>query len=136
MASTNPDPTLVLTLKQADETLAFPNEDLRGRTVGTKDGEQIGKVDTLLVDSQENHVRYRRVESGGFLHLGEKKVLIPVDAVTNVASDTVFVDQSTDKVVGAPIYDPQIISDDEYYEDLYDYYGYLPHWRDGYNYPI
>lgn len=69
-------------LGEAKLTVADPKEDIRGRKVLDKNGDEIGKVDDLLIDESEHKVRLLEVESGGFLGLGETKVLIPVDAIT------------------------------------------------------
>lgn len=126
------------TLKEADEVLADPSQDIRGRDVLAKDGEKIGTVDALLVDDEESKVRFMRVEAGGFLGIGERKFLIPVDAITSVDRDHVHVDQTHDKIVGSPLYDPSVVAQPAiiYYGDIYNYYGYGPFWEIGYGYPI
>lgn len=141
--SPNPDPGMTLTmLKDSDEVLADAGQDIRGRTVVSKDGEKSGKVDALLVDAKEYKIRFMRVESGGFLGIGEKRVLIPVDAITRVDEDNVYIDQTRDKVIGCPaddpaMYDPEVIKKPtEYYQGIYSYYGYAPYWGGGYAYPL
>jgi sporulation protein YlmC with PRC-barrel domain len=130
------DPSMTLTmLKDSDEVLTDSGQDIRGRKVLAKDGEEIGKVDALLVDAQESKIRFMRVEAGGFLGLGEKRFLIPVDAITRVDKDTVSVDQTRDKVLGAPVYDPEVIKKPSY-PDIYSYYGFGPYWGTGYLYPF
>jgi sporulation protein YlmC with PRC-barrel domain len=126
------------TLKQSGETVADPSQDIRGRDVLAKDGEKIGKVDALVLDDQESKIRFMRVEAGGFLGIGEKKWLMPVDAITRIDKDHVYVDQTRDKIVGSPVYDPDLVSKDanNYYRGVYDYYGYGPYWMAGYRYPL
>jgi sporulation protein YlmC with PRC-barrel domain len=58
--------------KKVDST-----EDVRGRKVMDRQGEEIGKVDDLMVDEREFKVRFLEVASGGVLGLGATKVLIP-----------------------------------------------------------
>lgn len=60
------------------------NEDIRGFSVRTASGEEIGKVDELLVDAAEEEVRFLIVASGGFLGIGKEKTFIPVDAVRSI----------------------------------------------------
>jgi len=125
------------TLKEADQTIADPNYDIRGRDVIAKDGEKIGKVDALLVDENEGKVRFMRVEAGGFLGIGAKKWLVPIDAITRVDSDHVYVDQTKQRFTSAPVYDPTVVSknDNDYWGGLYNYWGYGPYWAPGYRYP-
>jgi sporulation protein YlmC with PRC-barrel domain len=44
-----------------------PAEDVRGRKVLDRAGEDIGHVDNLLVDDREHKVRFLCVAAGGFL---------------------------------------------------------------------
>ncbi len=109
MATQQPKPSTTLeTLKEANETLADPSQDIRGREVIAKDGEKIGKVDALFVDAAEEKVRFLRLKAGGFLGIGEKSWLVPVDAITSVDKDEVHVDQSYDRIVSSPVYDPDV----------------------------
>ena len=73
-------------VKIGDENLTVgdPKEDVRGRKVIDRNGVDIGKVDDLLIDAIDKKVRLLQVGSGGFLGLGEKKTLIPVDEVRKV----------------------------------------------------
>ncbi|HET8795468.1 MAG TPA: PRC-barrel domain-containing protein [Arthrobacter sp.] len=122
-------------LKDTDETVVSGDEDIRGRSVKDRAGEDLGKVDDLLIDSKENKVRFLIVASGGFLGLGESKSFIPVDAVKHVLDDQVRIDQTREHVAGAPAYDPELETDQGYYENVYGYYGYAPFWGAGYVYP-
>jgi sporulation protein YlmC with PRC-barrel domain len=122
-------PTLV---RLSDTELApEPNEDVRGRTVVDSNGDEVGDVDDLLIDEQEEKVRLLEVGSGGFLGIGEKKRLIPVDAVTGI-DEQVHIDLSRQAVAGSPEYDPQLVHESEYYRSLYGHYGYTPYWGPGY----
>jgi sporulation protein YlmC with PRC-barrel domain len=130
-------PTL-LRLNDTRLTVADPAQDVRGRKVLDKNGEQIGHVEDLLVDDTEKHVRFLLVGSGGFLGFGEKKFLIPVDAVMSVKNDAVQIDRTRDHVANGPIYDPAIAEDrspEDHYSAVYGYYGFMPFWGIGYTYP-
>ncbi len=122
------------TMNEADLTTRDKAEDIRGRKVVDAAGEEIGKIDALFIDDQENKVRFLRVASGGFLGMGKSKVLIPVEAIKKIEEDVVRVDQTRDQVSNAPAYDPDLV-DDSYYEGLYGHYGYQPYWGAGYMYP-
>jgi sporulation protein YlmC with PRC-barrel domain len=110
-------------------------EGIHGRTVFDRSGIDIGEVDDLLIDEQEHKVRFIQVASGGFLGLGAKHFLVPVDAVSRIDDTTVFVDQTYGHVLGAPDYDSQVVPEQSYYEGLYSHYGYTPYWQEGYRYP-
>ena len=134
MTSSGNTPATLRRLGETGLTVSFPEEDIRGRTVLDRAGEELGTVDDLLVDDAEHKVRFLQVASGGLLGLGEQKVMIPVDAISRITDEAVQVDQGRERVAGAPHYDPSI-THDTYWEDVYGYYGYGPYWTPGYTYP-
>jgi sporulation protein YlmC with PRC-barrel domain len=133
MKSTNA--ASLVKLGDAKLTVADPAEDIRGRTVVDRAGEEIGEIKSLLIDEQEAKVRMLEVQSGGFLGVGGETRLVPVDAITRVTEDTVHVDQTRAHVHGSPPYDPRLAVDESYYGDIYGHYGYAPFWAAGYTYP-
>lgn len=127
---------LLRKLGDSGVTVEVPAEDIRGRMVKDNGGNDIGKVAELLIDEQEQRVRFLVVEAGGFLGIGETQSFIPVDAITGISGDEVRIDRSGEHVAGAPRYDPKLAVDDRgYYENLYGYYGLTPYWGIGYTYP-
>ena len=124
-------------LAKTGKTVADKNEDIRGYSVRTASGEEIGKVDELLVDAAEEKVRFLIVASGGFLGIGKDKAFIPVDAIRGInEGDTeVLIGPTRDQVAGAPEYDPDLTEARSYYEGVYGYYGFSPYWSPGYSYP-
>lgn len=115
-------------LRDTDQTVADPDEDIRGRTVYDSGGDEVGSVEDLLIDPDDNAVRMLRVEHGGVLGFGAKSSFIPVEAVSRISEDEVHIDQSRDRIAEAPRYDPDLIDEPDYYIGLYDYYGYAPYW--------
>lgn len=108
---------------------------MRGRKVVDSNGDDIGEVDDLLVDDQENKVRFLRVGAGGFLGIGEQHFLVPVDAVERIDSDRVHITRDRASLSDVPTYDPALADDPAYYTDLYGWWGYSPYWGPGYAYP-
>ena len=90
-----------------------------------RDGQKIGTVKDLYVDSEEVDVRFLDVGAGGFLGLGEKHFMIPVEAVTDTSGDGVTIEHSRQKVEGSPVLDTKGVPEDAYQHEVYDYYGYL-----------
>ena len=103
-------------------------QDVRGLDVYDNDGDQIGTVEDLYADAEERKVRFLDVAAGGLLGLGEKRFLIPVEAVSEVREDdAVVVDQKRQKVAQSPPFDADVVVPQPPYQDeLYKYYGYLP----------
>ena len=71
--------TSLVKLSDSDQVLADPAEDVRGHRVYDRDGEDLGKVDDLLIDTDEHRVRFLRIEHGGILGLGAVPSFVPVD---------------------------------------------------------
>lgn len=125
----------LLRLGESDRTITDPQADVRGRTVVDATGEDVGKVDDLLVDDDEFKVRMLRVKHGGVLGIGADHFLVPVDAVTSVADDAVHVDRERARLTDVPGYDPEVGDDPAYYGSLYGWWGYPGYWSPGYVYP-
>ena len=114
-------------LRDTDQTVSSSDEDIRGRMAKDKDGHDLGTIEGLLVDEVERKIRFMEVGSGGFLGLGESKSLIPVEAITRMTPDAVYIGHTREHVAGAPRYDPELVHTElEYFFNLYPYYGYPP----------
>lgn len=118
------------------QTVDGPANDVRGYEVRDQTGNGIGKVADLLVDDAAEKVRFLVVERGGLFGFGETKTLIPVDTVTKITEDEVFVDQTRERVASAPGYAPHLVEDRPYQSSVYSHDGYMPYWGPGYLYPV
>ena len=96
--------------------------DVRGLGVFSRNGERIGNVKDLYVDTVEREVRFLDVGAGGFLGLREKRFLIPVEAVTNFREGGVTVDQSREEVNEPSPLNTNVVPEAAYERDLYDNY--------------
>ena len=87
-------------IKLSDSEFRFedPALDIRGLDVFNQNGKQMGNVEDLYIDPEERKVRFLDVAAGGFLGLGEKRFLIPVEAVAKIYDDGVTVDQTREEV--------------------------------------
>src|SRR5918997_6425998 len=72
-------------LGDSDFVPANPDDDLRGKDVYDPEGQRIGAVKDLYIDHREREMRFLQVNAGGFLGMGEKPLLVPVEAVVKVA---------------------------------------------------
>ncbi len=125
----------LIRLSDTDQTVAAPEEDIRGRKVLDRHGEEIGEVDDLLIDDGENKVRFIQVASGGFLGIGKDKTMIPIEAIQEINDDEIHLDRTREDVASAPGYDPDLAVTQDYWGGVYGYYGYAPYWGAGYIYP-
>ena len=89
-----------------------------------RDGQKIGTVKDLYLDTEDEDVRFLGVGVGGLLGLGEKHFMIPMEAVTDTSGGGVTIEQSRQKVEGSPELDTKGVPEDDYQQEVYDYYGY------------
>ncbi len=129
---TTHDTGTLYVLGDRGQTVDGSANDVRGRHVKDKDGHGIGKVADLIVDDQDDRVRFLLVDHGGFLGFDRTHTMIPVDAVSKITETEVVIDQSRDRVASAPAYAPDLVDDRPYHGTLYDHYGYTPYWGLGY----
>ena len=114
-------------LRDTDQTVSSSGEDIRGRMAKDKDGHDLGTIEGLLIDEAERKVRFMEVASGGFLGLGESKSLIPIEAITRMTPDAVYIGHTRAHVAGAPRYDPELVESRlDYFFNLFPYYGSPP----------
>jgi len=112
-------------LRDIDRAVSSSDEDIRGRMVKDKNGQDLGRIEDLLVDDVKWKVRFMEVASGGILGFGDSKSFIPVDAITRMTPDNVYISHTLEHVAGAPRYDPTLVAIDvNYFMELYPYYGY------------
>jgi sporulation protein YlmC with PRC-barrel domain len=122
-------------LSDTGRTVADPAADVRGRDVVDVHGDEVGRVDDLLVDDEEGRVQMLRVERGGFLGIGAERFLVPVAAVTEVTADAVRIDRERSRLTDVPGYDPDIEDVADGYDGYYGWWGFAPMGAPGYLYP-
>jgi sporulation protein YlmC with PRC-barrel domain len=125
-------------LSDSNLILADPELDIRGRKVVDRHGAEVGHVSDLFIDEGERKVRMLQIRTGGgFLGIGDRHVLLPVDAIATIAKDAVHINQSREQVVKSPAYDPALLEapTPQFWEPYYGYYGIMPYWGSGYMYP-
>ena len=96
-------------LSDSDFVPANPKDDLRGKDVYDAQGQRIGSVEDLYIDPQERQVHFLEVGAGGFLGIGEKPLLVPVEDVVEVAEDRVTIESDRmEKVEGPAPFDTKV----------------------------
>src|SRR5215204_6521368 len=75
-------PSNLTKLSQSDLSLEEPWQDIRDLEVHDVAGEQIGSVADLYVDRETRLASYLDVSAGGFLGVGKKHFLVPVEEVS------------------------------------------------------
>jgi sporulation protein YlmC with PRC-barrel domain len=112
-------------LSDSDISLDEPWKDISDLDVYDTHGEQIGSVEDLYVDRHARVPRFLDVSAGGFLGIGKKHFLIPVEEVSRDVGeeDRVTVNWDREKVLDSPEFDPDEVPKGDLQQAIYAYYG-------------
>jgi sporulation protein YlmC with PRC-barrel domain len=105
---------------------------LKGDKVVNLQGEDLGKIEELMIDLNRGRVGYAVLSFGGFLGMGDKLFAIPWEALAVDITEKRFV-LNVDKELlkRAPGFDKNNwpnMTDPAWGAELYGYYGYKPYW--------
>jgi len=109
---------------------------LEGDSVRNAAGEDLGKVDEIMIDIPSGRVAYAVVSFGGVLRMGNKLFAIPWSALTVDEDEKCFilnVDKS--QLESAPGFDKDNwpdMADTSWRSQIYQHYGATPYWEDDY----
>jgi len=105
---------------------------IKGNKVVNAAGEDLGKIEELMIDLNDGRIAYTVLSFGGFLGLGNKLFAIPWNAlslklhehafVLNVPKETLEKAEGFDK-------DNWPVTSREWLSNTYTYYGYQPYWQ-------
>jgi len=108
-----------------------------GCKVENSKGENLGKIESLMLDLGEGRILYAVLSFGGFLGMGDKLFPVPVDAFQwrvdekgNLERCVVDIDK--DLLKDAPGYDRgnlPTVADRTFASRVYTHYGYTPYWE-------
>jgi sporulation protein YlmC with PRC-barrel domain len=126
MESGEQQPNLVK-LSEEELHLDEPWQDIRGLDVYDVDGEQIGSVEELYVERDSRLPRFLVVGAGGFLGLGKKHFLVPVEEVSRDMGEgeRVTLNRDREKVVGSPNFEADEAPRSDVQRAVLAYYGLL-----------
>jgi uncharacterized membrane protein HdeD (DUF308 family)/sporulation protein YlmC with PRC-barrel domain len=95
-------------------------DDVRGREVRDRSGQEVGTVEDVYVDREGATPRFLVVSTGPGFARG--LFLIPTEAVSGISADQVTLNQDRNKVADSPSFEQE--PDRRYQVALYRYYGY------------
>lgn len=106
-------------------------EDITGRTVADRMGEEIGTVEDVLVSRQLLRAPFVIVRWSGLLGIGRQERLVPAEAIDRVEPEAVYLAIDHDVVTAGPSYSDALVGEDAelHYEDVYRHYGVTPYWE-------
>jgi sporulation protein YlmC with PRC-barrel domain len=104
-----------------------------GDSVVNRAGENLGKIEELMLDLEKGRVAYAVLSFGGFLKMGEKLFAVPFEALKLDAKREHFtLDVDKDKLKNAPGFDknnPPKVADRTWGAEIYNFYGVKPYWQ-------
>lgn len=95
-------------------------------------GEELGKIQELMIDITSGRIAYAVLAYGGFLGMGDKLFAIPWEALMLASNEREFVlDLDQEVLKNAPGFDkdhwPTTV-DTNWISSVYTHYGYTPYW--------
>lgn len=107
---------------------------LAGDSVRNSAGEDLGKVDEIMIDIPTGRVAYAVVSFGGFLRMGNKLFAIPWSSLKVDEDEKCFIlDVDRRTLESAPGFDKENwpdMADATWRTNVFSHYGAVPYWDD------
>ena len=106
---------------------------LTGDAVRNAAGDDLGKVDEIMIDIPTGRIAYAVLSFGGFMKMGNKLFAVPWDALKVDEDRKCFImDADKSRLENAPGFDKDPwpdMADQTWGRKIYDYYGKRPYWE-------
>ena len=117
---------------RAGAVIVKTSKDVIGKRVVNHIGEDVGKIEEVMIDFNAARVTYAIVSFGGFLGMGNKLFAVPWVSLKYVSADEHFVINADkhllEKAPGFDKDDWPDLSDPTQLSEIYQYYGSFPYW--------
>jgi sporulation protein YlmC with PRC-barrel domain len=108
-------------------SFALSASTLIGAEVRNSRGEDLGKIDEIMIDVRRGCVAYVVVSFGGALGLGDKMFAVPWQILKiDAGNERVVLDVEPEVLENAPGLDED--ESEDWVRQLYVYYGHAPYW--------
>ncbi len=128
---TNPEPIKHTDMRKPYRRV-LPASTLKGDAVKNRSGEDLGKIDEIMIDVPTGRVAYAVLSFGGFLGMGNKLFAVPWSVLTLDEDRKCFIfDVGKEKLERAPGFDKDNwpdMADSRWGSQIYGYYGVDPYW--------
>jgi len=105
---------------------------LSGDRVRNSAGEDLGKIEDLMIDVQSGRIAYAVLSFGGFLGIGDKLFAVPWSALTVNEQEKLFIlDVDRQTLENAPGFDKDNwpdMADPSWGQQIHGHYGQKPYW--------
>ena len=99
-------PTGLTAQQMPGKTLLLKASKLIGYSVKNKQGEEIGAIEEIVINSQDGRIEYAVLSFGGFLGMGDKLFAIPWKSLTPIPDQQSFsLDVDKEKLAETPGFD-------------------------------
>lgn len=103
-----------------------------GDPVKNVSGDDLGKIEDLMIDLDHNRVAYAVLSFGGFLGLGDKLFAVPMESLALDPPNHQFIlDVNRETLENAPGFDKDDwpnVADRDWGTSIHDHYGQEPYW--------
>jgi sporulation protein YlmC with PRC-barrel domain len=103
-----------------------------GDEVENPQGENLGKIEDLMIDLQNGNVAYAVLSFGGFLGMGDKLFAVPFQALhCDCENKRMILDTDKERLKNAPGFDKDHwpnTADRTWGADVHSHYGVEPYW--------
>lgn len=105
---------------------------ITGDEVVNSSGDDLGKIEDLMIDVDEGRVSYAVLSFGGFLGMGNKLFAVPWEALTvDTLNKRMILDIAKERLESAPGFDKDHwpdMADRTWGETIHSHYGQRPYW--------
>jgi len=105
---------------------------LKGDKIKNLAGEDLGKLEEIMLDVEGGRITYGVLSFGGFLGMGDKLFAIPWSSLRLSTEEKCFyLDVDKDLLENAPGFDKNNwpnMAEPQWGRSIYDYYGVVPYW--------
>jgi sporulation protein YlmC with PRC-barrel domain len=120
-------------MKTAEQRRVLAAAALSGGRVRNAAGDDLGKIEDLMIDIPTGRVAYAVLSFGGFLGFGDKLFAIPWSALSLEEDRTTFVlnveREVLEKAPGFNKSDWPDMADVRWGTQIFSHYGYRPYWE-------
>jgi len=107
--------------------MQLSSSSLTGNEVRNAAGEDLGKIEDLMIDTETGEVSYAVLSFGGFMGIGDKLFAVPLQAMRLDTDEEAFVlNESKERLENAPGFDKEHwpnSADKKWQHDVRSYYN-------------
>jgi len=110
---------------------AYSFDQLKGTSVKNPQGEELGRIQDIVIDSQ-GHVPFAVLDHGGYWGMGGKLVAVPFSALSfDTMGKHLVLNATKEKLDSAPAFKTSDLADQKWAEDTYRFFGQQLYWMEG-----